>query len=137
MKKIALSLLSLLMILCLFACGGKSDDPWKDAIHKEDVTLGDGATTVIGKVVAGEKIVTVTLKTDEKTLGEALFAEGLITGEAGPYGLYVKTVNGIFADYDTDGTYWALYINDEYAVTGVDTTPIEQGAVYKLAKEKG
>ena len=40
----------------------------------------------------------------------------------------VTTVNGITVDFDTDGVYWAFYINDEYAQSGVDATPIEEGA---------
>jgi hypothetical protein len=41
------------------------------------------------------------------------------------------------ADYDVDQTYWALYIDGSYAMTGVDTTPIEAGKVYKLSRDKG
>ena len=59
------------------------------------------------------------IHTDKKMVGEALQECGLLEGEDGPYGLYVKTVNGITADYDVDQTYWAFYINGEYAMTGV------------------
>lgn len=45
-------------------------------------------------------------------------------------------VNGIIADYDVDKTYWAFYINGEYAMSGVDTTKIEEGAAYSLKVEK-
>ena len=53
-----------------------------------------------------------------------------------PYGLYVKFVNGIEADYDNDQTYWALYKSGEYMLTGVDTTVISDGEHYELSKEK-
>ena len=53
------------------------------------------------------------IHTDKETVGEALTELGLIDGEDGAYGLYVKTVNGISADYDKDGVYWAFYINGE------------------------
>ena len=76
------------------------------------------------------------LSSDKKTVGEALFAEGLLEGENGPYGLYVKKVNGIVADYDIDKTYWAFYINGEYAMSGVDTTDIVEGATYSFKVEK-
>ncbi len=33
-----------------------------------------------------------------------------------------KTVNGMTADYDKDGVYWAFYINGVYAMTGIDAT---------------
>ena len=76
------------------------------------------------------------IHTDKKTVGEALLEVKLIEGEDGPYGLYVKKVNGITADYDVDQTYWAFYINGEVAMTGVDVTDVEGGATYsfKVAK---
>ena len=76
------------------------------------------------------------LSSDKKTVGDALLAEGLLEGENGPYGLYVKKVNGIVADYDIDKTYWAFYINGEYAMSGVDTTDIVEGATYSFKVEK-
>lgn len=80
---------------------------------------------------------TFNLSTDKSTVGDALLEEGLIEGEPGAYGLYVKKVNGIVADYDTDKTYWAFYINGEYAFSGVDATPVEEGATYSFKVEKG
>ena len=138
MKKLTLSLLSLLLILCLAACGTpEATGIWENATYKENTTVGSGANTVTLEVAAEETTVTLTVKTDETMLGAALLAEGIIAGEEGPYGLYVKSVNGMTADYDVDGTYWALYIDGSYALTGVDTTPIEAGTVYKLSRDKG
>jgi hypothetical protein len=79
---------------------------------------------------------TFNLSTDKSTVGDALLEEGLIEGEPGAYGLYVKKVNGIVADYDIDKTYWAFYVNGEYAFAGVDTTPVEEGATYSFKVEK-
>ena len=76
------------------------------------------------------------IHTDKPTVGEALLEIKLIEGEDGPYGLYVKTVNGITADYDIDQTYWAFYINGEMAMTGVDATNVEAGATYSFKVEK-
>ena len=76
------------------------------------------------------------VKTDKKTVGEALLDVELISGEDGQYGLYVKTVNGITVDYDKDKTYWGFYINDEYAMTGVDQTEIEEGKTYTFKVSK-
>ena len=63
-------------------------------------------------------------------------AEGLIAGEDGAYGLYVKTVNGVTLDYDADGMYWAFYVNGEYASSGVDATEAVSGAEYMFKAEK-
>lgn len=76
------------------------------------------------------------IHTDKAVVGEALQELGLLDGEEGPYGLYVKTVNGITYDYDTHGRYWAFYVNGEYAVTGVDVTEIEENATYSFKAEK-
>ncbi len=76
-----------------------------------------------------------TINTTKTYVGEALMEEGLIEGEEGPYGLYVKEVNGIEAIYENDGTYWSFYINGEYAMTGVDATEIEDGATYMFKVE--
>lgn len=73
---------------------------------------------------------------DAKTVGEALVNEGIIEGEEGPYGLYVKTVNGITLDYDKDGLYWAFYEGDEYALTSVDLTDITEGEIYAFRPQK-
>lgn len=82
------------------------------------------------------KSTTFEITTDKKTVGEALLDEKLIEGEEGQYGLYVKKVNGIVADYNVDGTYWAFYENGEYAVSGVDTTEIKDGTTYEFRVSK-
>ena len=48
----------------------------------------------------------------------------------------MKTVNGITLDYETDGMYWAFYVNDTMAPTGVDITEIKTGEVYSFKAEK-
>lgn len=72
---------------------------------------------------------------DKESVGEALLAEGLIQGEQGEYGLYVKTVNGLTLDWEKDGKFWAFYIDGEFAATGVDQTPITDGSTYGFKPE--
>ena len=79
---------------------------------------------------------TFNITTDKTTVGEALLEEGLIAGENGQYGLYVTEVNGIVADYNVDGTYWAFYVDGAYASSGVDTTDIVDGSTYSFKVEK-
>ncbi len=73
-----------------------------------------------------------TLHTDEEYLGAALENEKLISGTEGPYGLMVEVVDGEQAIWDQNGAYWAFYIGDEYANTGVDATPVHDGDSFKL-----
>jgi hypothetical protein len=74
---------------------------------------------------------------DDQYVGEPLTELGLIAGEESQYGLYVKTVDGETLDYNTDGMYWAFYVDGVYAPTGVDITPITEGATYALTATKG
>ena len=70
--------------------------------------------------------------TDAEYLDDALLAEGLIAGEDGPYGLTVITVDGEDAVWDTDNAYWAIYIGEEAATTGVSEIPVYEGSSFKL-----
>ena len=98
---------------------------------------GEGETVFYFNVVDKDGHVTkFEIHTDKTVVGEALLELGLIEGEEGAYGLYVKKVNGITADYDTDGTYWAFYVGDDYGMTGVDMTEIQAGATYAFKVSK-
>ncbi|MBR4289815.1 MAG: DUF4430 domain-containing protein [Oscillospiraceae bacterium] len=97
--------------------------------------MGEGATSFYLTVKDVDGTVTkFQINTDATTVGEALLALELIAGDESDYGLYVKVVNGITADYDVDKSYWAFYIDGEYALTGVDATDIVAGTTYELAK---
>ena len=73
--------------------------------------------------------------TTEEYVGAVLQAEGLVTGTMGDYGLYIDAVDGETAVYETDGAYWRIYKGDTPVLTGIDQTPIEDGAAYKLVYE--
>lgn len=72
------------------------------------------------------------IHTDGKIVGEVLQELGLISGDEGDYGLYIKTVNGITLDWDTHGKYWSLLIDGEYAMEGIDCIEIVAGTTYTL-----
>lgn len=76
------------------------------------------------------------LTTDHEMLGDALLEEGLIEGEDGEYGLFVKTVGGITAD-DANQEWWCLTKGGEAVMTGVDSTPVEDGAAYEFTLTVG
>ena len=113
-------------------------EPGAEAVEIAEVTvLGEGSRQFQFGVMDLEKNETwFEIHTDEETVGAALLKLELIEGEEGPYGLYVKTVNGISADYDKDKVYWAFYVNDDYGMTGVDMTEIEEGTLYSFRMAK-
>ena len=117
----------------------KEDEPqglWKNATYLKDTEFGAGSKTIAVEVKVDDKSVTFTIHTDKTTLGDALIEHGLIVGETGMYGLYVKTVNGMLADYDIDGSYWSFYKGGEMMMTGVDGEPISGGEHYEIVYAK-
>ena len=102
----------------------------------EATDIGEGNTEFAFEVVLEDGTTTLyNVHTDEKTVGAALLGVNLIAGDDSEYGLYVKTVDGVTADYDKDGTYWAFYIDGEYASTGVDSTDVVPGSTYSFKVE--
>lgn len=158
--KITLSVILIIMLtLCIISCdkeepqlqespiteGGDTTDEgntvpktgvWTSAKYLKDTTLGEGAKTLTVTVKAEGQSVTFTVKTDKDTVGAALIDNGLIEGEDSQFGLYIKKVNGILADYDVNKSYWAFYVNGDYAMSGVDSTQITEGTAYLLEYTK-
>ena len=92
-----------------------------------------GAKTVTVEVVHGDGTAkTFTYHTDAEYLGEVLLAEGLIEGDQGQFGLYITKVDGETADYDENSAYWARYEGEDYAMQGIDQTPIADGGTFSL-----
>lgn len=135
--------LLLCMTLLLSACGSREVLPqvWEDATYTEDTTIGEGSKKVDVYVTAADKSVKLTVKTDEENLGAALLALGIVDGDMGDFGLYVKVVNGMTADYDVDASWWGFnkVLSDgtrETMMTGVDGVTIADGEAYELIYSK-
>ncbi len=129
----------LLFVLLFVTCTGcsknaETQDLWESAVYTENTEFGTGEKTLSVTVSAEEKSVTFTVHSDKKTVGEALQEHNLIDGEKGPYGLYVKSVNGIIADYDVDQSYWAFTKAGESLQTGVDGEEFSDGDSYELSR---
>ena len=139
-KKNFRSVLSLVlvaaMVLMFAGCGEKTqdDNTTAPATSQQEVQEKSFAFQVVD-LDGTTKDFTVKYS-DEKTIGEALVNEGLISGKNDQYGLMVEVVDGKKYVYDEDGAYWAFYIDGQYAMTGVDSTPIEDGKVYCFKAEK-
>lgn len=136
------NLLYLILIMALsftlISCGATDSpkDIWESATYTENIELGNGEKTIIVEVLAEEKSVEFTVHTDKENLGDALSEYNLISGEQGAYGLYVKVVNGILADYNTTQSYWGINKNGESLMTGVDSVEIIDGDSYEFIYTK-
>jgi len=114
-------------------------EPTDNYPTKHDIAtdIGEGGTTFLFAVTDAEGVVAwFNVSTDETIVGAALLETALIEGEDGAYGLMVKSVRGLRADFDLDGAYWAFYVDGAYAMSGVDSTTITAGEVYELRYEK-
>ena len=134
MKKLVTLLLAFVMVLSLAACAAPKTETPPDTTAAADITdtttaLKKITVTVVHKDGSSKNF---TYETDEEFLGPVLEADGLIKGNAGPYGMEITHVDGEQAIYDTDKAYWALYEGAEYALQGIDTTPVTDGGTYKL-----
>ncbi|MDE5932708.1 MAG: DUF4430 domain-containing protein [Lachnospiraceae bacterium] len=148
-KKLSSFILCMVLIVAMAlsttGCNGSSGNSTPSASKTEETgssaqteatVLGEGSTSFSFTVVDKDGNETqFEIHTDKETVGDALTELALISGDESEYGLYVKTVNGITADYDADGVYWAFYINGEYAATGVDSTPVTEGESYSFKVE--
>ena len=125
MKKLIAMLLALVLCLGLFACASApAETTAASQGEKKTITV-----TVVHKDGTSKDF---TYETEEEFLGPVLEADGLIEGNAGPYGMEITKVDGEQAIYNEDKAYWALYEGEEYALQGIDTTPVTDGGVYKL-----
>lgn len=146
MKKLT-SLVLCLLLLASLALGSASaaavwaepeilwDENEETILLTDGAAYGEGEKEFVFEVLHLSRYITVLIRTDAETVGQALSGLNIVAGEEGPYGLYVKVINGVTADYNTDGSYWAFYVDGEYAVTGVGDTVIVPGSVYTFAAE--
>lgn len=92
-----------------------------------------GAKTVTVQVVhKNETSKEFVLHTDAENLHDALDEQKLIEGEDRGGFYMVIVVDGETADYNVDGSYWAMLQDGEWMMTGVDDTMIQDGDHYEF-----
>lgn len=134
-------LMALAMALALTACGQKEQTPAAEADAP--------AVTEQAADTQGEKHITLTVTYPDETsdsyeidtsaefLKDAIADTVELGGSDGEYGFYLESVNGVTADYATDGAYWAIFVNDEYGMFGLDSQPVTDGDSYALVYTVG
>jgi len=132
------------MALCMVSCGGNTDTYDTNSVSTTEAPANSGSegpevhkytitVTVIDDKGESEEF---EVKTNSETLADALLEAKLVEGENGAYGLYIKYVNGIRADYELDGAYWSLSKDGEMLMTGASDTPIADGDKFELTYTK-
>lgn len=128
-QNLALALmLALLAVAVVF--GGCSD---KQASSKGT----EAAKAITFTVVHGDgSSKEFSIQTGQEMLGAALADEKLIEGDEGEFGLFVTAVDGETAD-SSKQQWWCLTKGGEAVTTGVDSTPVEDGAKYEFTLTTG
>lgn len=106
-------------------------------IFSEKPTEGNKVVT-IEVINQAKDSVKYEVKTSSQFLKQAMEeAEGLeFSGTEGQYGMMIDTVNGEFAEYNTNGAYWSFYVNGEYCNYGISEQPIEDGDAFQIIYTK-
>lgn len=134
LRTVTLLFLALITLLSLVSCADiDKTGAWETAIYDKNTELGEGTKTITVKVIAENQELIFTIHTDKENLEDALKEHDLISGEDSVYGMYIKAVNGVIADYDTDKHYWKLTKNGEDTL-GAKSTLISDGEQYELTK---
>lgn len=131
--------LVLVLVVLFSACTAEkvsAEGKWADATYLSDTEFGKGSKTVVVSVKVDESEVSFTIHSDKTYLADALLEHNLIEGDESEFGLYVKKVNGIVADYDIDKTYWGFYKNSEMMMAGVSAAEFFDGEHYELVLER-
>ena len=122
--------LILALVFSLTACWRPSVDVtglWEQATYTKDATLGNGATTVEVEFVIEDQSVTITLKTDKTTLGDALYEHGLTDDPS-----YFTTANGITADWNVNQAWWKVCKGGELTSVGISDLTLTNGDHYEI-----
>ena len=130
--------MAIVLVIVFFMQGEeeKVTGMWKNATYTHDTQLGKGERILYLDVEAEEKKITFTIHTNKETVGEALLEHNIVDGEKGEYGLYVKKVNGMEADYDKTKTYWAFYKDGESMPTGISGAKFSDKEHFELVCTK-
>ena len=113
MKKTISVLTAMLLMLLMCACGANNTP------DEDKVLYPEAAQSVV-----------------ELGKGNKQFKFTAIDAEGTEFGLYVNKVNGIYAQYEVTGTYWAFYVDGVYASAGIDMTEITENTAYEIKIEQ-
>ena len=121
-KKLILAVVALVLVVAaLMAVYFGSQAPAQTGLKAFTVTVvhADGSQKVFE------------YRTDVEKLGAFLEEKGLIDSKGADQGMF-HSVDGEKADWNENQSYWAFYIGNDYAMTGIYDTDIVDGTAYKL-----
>ena len=97
-------------------------------------------TVVLDVIYEDSSTETYTVQTEAEYLEQAISdMEGLTVGgsRTEQFGLMILNVNGVEADYNKNGAFWSIYLDDTPCNYGVSQQPIEDGQHYQIIYTTG
>lgn len=126
-KILAMALVVLMTVFSFAACGKADTNSNANSGSMETKTISITVT-----VIAKDKTEKVFyIETNNKTLGDALFEEGLVTEAEHKSGFY-SYIDGVRADYTKDGSWWCLTKGGKEVMTGFNKTKISDGDKFEI-----
>lgn len=110
-----------------------------DTVTDTDTTAQKISITL--EISADGKSEDYQISTTAQTLGKALVESSYVQDNQEQYGLYIKTVYGLWKDGrtadDSKQEWWCITKNGQSVLTGADKTPIADGEKYELTLKTG
>lgn len=102
-------------------------------VFREKAVKGSKAVT-LEVISQEEKSTKYQVQTDAEFLRQVMEEAKDFTfdGEVGAYGFTLYTINGETHNWNEDGSYWAVYVNGEYANYGIDEQPVQDGDTFQF-----
>lgn len=126
-KKMLLGIVALVIVIAVMAGVYMATRP---------ETVAGGKTVTIEIVHKDGTVKKLEYTTEAEYLADLLLEKELVTGYASEeYGFTIESVDGVTADWNVDGAYWALYEGEEYATSSAAGIVLLDGGVYRLVYE--
>ena len=126
-KKMLLGIVALVIVIAVMAGVYMATRP---------ETVAGGKTVTIEIVHKDGTVKKLEYTTEAEYLADLLLEKDLVTGYASEeYGFTIESVDGVTADWNVDGAYWALYEGEEYATSSAAGIVLLDGGVYRLVYE--
>jgi uncharacterized lipoprotein YehR (DUF1307 family) len=126
-KILAMALVVLMTVFSFAACGKADTNSNANSGSVETKTISITVT-----VIAKDKTEKVfNIETNKKTLGDALFEEGLVTEAEHKSGFY-SYIDGVRADYTLDKCWWSFSKDGKDVMVGANDLKIADGDKFEI-----
>lgn len=127
MKKLLKLVLCFVVLFLIVGCKDNKQENVEETKKITVVIVGEKNQELFNKQIETSRDKLVDVLNDEKVS---------LVIEDGPYGAYITSLMELKEKSTKKGMYyWAYYINDEYADTGISNCVIKDGKTYKFVYE--